>query len=309
LILTLTINPAIDRSILVDRLVFEDRAYILSQGDGCGGRGIISSRVLQSFGVRTKAVTTSGGKTGQLFEKLLGLAGFPVEVVRITNEIRTNLTITDKQGLTVKLNEVGPELTHQEAGAVSDAVVRQLPGTDWLMLCGSLPPGVPDDFYCDLIKAARKHKVKTLLDADGPALLRGVEAAPTVVSPNQQEAERLLNRALITRAHFREAVTRIQAMGAESVLLSLGSRGVVATNAHQMLEAVPPRIDALSPIGAGDALSAAYLWAIKKKKDFADAVRWGVAAGTASATLPGLEFATLDQTKEMYRQVEVRVIR
>jgi 1-phosphofructokinase family hexose kinase len=309
LILTLTINPAIDRSILVDRLVFEDRAYILSQNDGSGGRGIIASRVLHSFGVKTKAITTSGGKRGQLFEKLLGTAGFPLEVVRIANEIRTNLTITDKQGLTAKLNEVGPELTHQEATAVEEAVIRQLPGAEWLMLCGSLPPGVPEDFYCDLIKAARKKGVKTLLDADGAPLHYGVEAAPSVVSPNQHEAERLLNRALITRAHFREAVTRIREMGAESVLLSLGARGVVARNENQMLEAVPPRIDVLSPIGAGDALSAAFLWAFRKNQDFPDAVRWGVAAGTASSTLPGLEYASLEQTTDMYRQVELRLIR
>jgi 1-phosphofructokinase family hexose kinase len=309
LILTLTINPAIDRSILVDRLVFEDRAYILSQNDGSGGRGIIASRVLHSFGVKTKAITTSGGKRGQQFEKLLGTAGFPLEVVRIGNEIRTNLTITDKQGLTAKLNEVGPELTRQEAAAVKDAVIRQLPGAEWLMLCGSLPPGVPEDFYCDLIKAARKKGVKTLLDADGAPLHHGVEAAPSVVSPNQHEAERLLNRALITRAHFREAVTRIREMGAESVLLSLGARGVVARNENQMLEAVPPRIDVLSPIGAGDALSAAFLWAFSKNHDFPDAVRWGVAAGTASSTLPGLEFASLEQTADMYRQVELRLIR
>ena len=90
------------------------------------------------------------------------------------------------------------------------------------MLCGSIPPGVAADFYCKLIRLAKEHKVKTLLDTDGEALARGIEAGPTVVKPNQQEAERLLNRALITRAHFLEAATRIKAMGAETVLLSSG---------------------------------------------------------------------------------------
>jgi fructose-1-phosphate kinase PfkB-like protein len=84
---------------------------------------------------------------------------------------------------------------------------------------------------------------------------------------------------------------------------------VVARNENQMLEAVPPRIDVLSPIGAGDALSAAFLWAFRKNQDFPDAVRWGVAAGTASSTLPGLEYASLEQTTDMYRQVELRLIR
>ena len=294
---------------MADRLVFEDRAYILSKGESAGGRGIISSRVLHSFGAKTTAITTSGGKNGERLEKLLAKAGFAVEFVRIGKEIRTNFTFTDKQGLTIKLNEVGPPMTAEEASAVEKAVAKRLPGAEWLMLCGSLPPGVAEDFYCKLIKMSREHKVKTLLDTDGPALLHGVEANPTVVTPNQQEAERLLNRALITRAHFREAVSRIKEMGAESVLLSLGSRGVVATNGNQMFEAVPPRVDALSPIGAGDALAAAYVWAATKKKDFADCLRWGVAAGTASAALPGMDSASLEQTKEIYKLVEARPMR
>jgi len=308
LIVTLTINPAIDRNILADRLVFEDRAYIQSRSDSAGGRGINASRVLHSFGAKTLAIVTSGGPNGNKFEKLLAKAGFPVKVVCISHEIRINFAITDRQGLTVKLNELGPPITPEELADVEKAVVSSLKSASWLMLCGSIPPDVSTDFYAKLIKIAREHKVKTLLDTDGDALVHGVEAGPTVVMPNQPEAERLLNRALITRQHFLEAVTRIKAMGPDSVLLSLGSRGVVAIDGNQMLEAVPPRIDALSPIGAGDALAAAYVWAASKKKDFADCVRWAVAAGTASARLPGMEFATIEQTKEMYKAVEVRLV-
>jgi 1-phosphofructokinase family hexose kinase len=176
------------------------------------------------------------------------------------------------------------------------------------MLCGSIPPGVSTDFYTKLIGMARERKVKTLLDTDGDALLHGIEAGPTVVSPNQPEAERLLNRALITRAQFLEAATRIKAMGAEAVLLSLGGRGVVAVNDNQLLEVIPPRTDAASPLGAGDALAAAYVWAATKKKDFAECARWAVAAGTASAMQPGLVFASLEQTKEVYKSVEIRKV-
>jgi 1-phosphofructokinase family hexose kinase len=309
LILTLTINPSIDRNVAVDRLVFEDRAYILSRSDSAGGRGINASRVLHSFGAKTLAIAASGGKNGERFEKLLAKSSFPVKLVRISHDIRVNFTITDRQGLTVKLNEQGPPITAEELARVEKAVESRLETADWLMLCGSIPPEVSSDFYTKLIRLARERNVKTLLDTDGDALLHGVETGPTVVTPNQPEAERLLNRALITRAHFVEAATRIKAMGPETVLLSLGSRGVVAVNGHQLLEAIPPRIDAVSPLGAGDALAAAFVWASIKKKDFADCVRWGVAAGTASARLPGLEFASLEQTKEIYKSVEVRMVR
>jgi 1-phosphofructokinase family hexose kinase len=308
LIITLTINPSVDRTVMVDRLVFEDRAYILSRSDSAGGRGINASRVLHSYGAKTLAIVTSGGANGDKFTKLLGKWGFPVKVVPIQNEIRTNFTIVDRQGLAIKLNEVGPPVSADELLRVENVVERRLEPASWLMLCGSVPPSVPADFYTKLIRMARDRKVKTLLDTDGDALLHGVEAGPTVVTPNQPEAERLLNRALITRAHFIEAATRIRAMGAETVLLSLGSRGVVAVNENQLLEAIPPRVDAVSPIGAGDALAAAYVWATTKKKDFADCVRWSVAAGTASARLPGVQFPDLHQTKEIYKSVEVRKI-
>lgn len=309
MIVTLTVNPAIDRNILADRLVFEDRAYILSRTDSAGGRGINASRVLHSFGAKTLAIVTSGGPNGHRFEKLVAQSGFPVKVVCIAHEIRINFAITDRQGLTVKLNELGPPISVEELAEIEKTVESRLKTASWLMLCGSIPPDVSADFYAKLIRTAREHKVKTLLDTDGDALIHGVEAGPTMVMPNQPEAERLLNRALITRQHFMDAVSRIKAMGPESVVLSLGSRGAVAVDEHHLLEALPPRIDALSPIGAGDALAAAFVWAAAKKKDFPDCVRWAVSAGTASARLPGMEFASLEQTKETYRTVEVKIVK
>ena len=306
MIVTLTINPAIDRTISVDRLAFEDRAYIKSRRESAGGRGINASAVIHSFGGQTVAVLVSGGDSGQRLEGLLRQSGLGISVVPIRRDIRTNMTITDRHGLTVNLNEAGPELEKEEVAGVERAVREALDRASWLMLCGSLPPGVPPSFYARLITMARRKKVKTLLDADGEPLREGIEARPTVVTPNQQEAERLLGRTLLTRTHYLEAAERMRTMGAESVVLSLGSRGAVGAFAEGLIEAVPPRVDALCPIGSGDALSAGYTWSMERKVNGADALRWGVAAGTASARLPGVSFANLPQTEEIYRQVEVR---
>ncbi len=304
--LTLTVNPAIDHNVTADRLVFEDRAYILATSDTAGGRGINASSVIHSFGGKTLAIAPCGGPAGERFRQFLCDYGFRVELVPSESEIRTNLTITDRHGLTVKLNHPGPKLGKGDLQRLEQAVEKHLAGAGWLMLCGSLPPGVPASFYTRLIQTAREHKVKTLLDTDGEALVEGVEAAPTVVAPNQQEAERLLNTALLTRTHFLDAATRIRKMGAESVILSLGSRGAIGAAEGKLIEVVPPRVDSVCPIGAGDALAAAFTWAMAEKGDFADALRWGVAAGTASARLPGVTFASLEQTREIYARVEVR---
>jgi 1-phosphofructokinase family hexose kinase len=306
LILTLTINPAIDQNVTADRLVFEDRAYIVATSESPGGRGINASSVIHSFGGETLAIAPSGGPAGRRFQQMLGSGGFPAEIVPVSKEIRTNLTITDRRGLTVKLNQPGPHLTKRELKRLEEAVRLKLPSAAWLMLCGSVPPGVSGEFYSKLIKMAQEHGVKTLLDTDGQALAESVVAGPTVVAPNQQEAERLLNTALITRAHFFEAADQIHRMGAQSVILSLGGRGAVGISEGGVIEAVPPSIDAVCPIGSGDALAAAFIWAVAQGSSFAEGLRWGVAAGTASATLPGLRFASLAQTREVYARVEVR---
>jgi 1-phosphofructokinase family hexose kinase len=306
LIVTLTVNPAIDLNVSADRLVFDDRAYIDSTTEAAGGRGINASCVLQAFGTPTLAIATSGGEAGRRFEEFLSGCGFRIEVVRIRNEIRRNFTITDRQGLTVKLNERGPVMDVEEVERLEKRVHGRLAEASWLMLCGSLPPGVPRDFYRRLIGKARETGVKTMLDTDGEALREGIEAGPTVVAPNQQEAERLLNKVLITQGHFEEAVRAVHSMGPQSVILSLGSRGAICADGDTTWEVLAPRVDAVCPIGAGDALNAAFVWAVEQNKDFADAVRWGVAAGTASARLPGLRFAGLEATREIYEQVEIR---
>jgi 1-phosphofructokinase family hexose kinase len=305
LILTLTVNPAIDQNVTADRLVFEDRAYIVATSESAGGRGINASCVIHSFGGETLAIAASGGKAGKRFEQMLCGCGFPFEIVPVAKGIRTNLTISDRQGLTIKLNQPGPRLSKRELARLGEAVSGKLAGADWLMLCGSLPPGAPGEFYSKLIQAAHKLGVKTLLDTDGEALIEGVRAGPAVAAPNQQEAERLLNTALITRSHFLDAAAEIRRMGAGSVILSLGSRGAVGAWERGMIEVTPPRVEAVGPIGSGDALAAAFTWAMARTGDFADALRWGVAAGTASAAFPGLRFAGLDQTREIYPRVEV----
>jgi 1-phosphofructokinase family hexose kinase len=308
LILTVTLNPAIDLTYSVDRLAFEDRSYINSKVEAAGGRGINAARVLTNLGAETLAMMPSGGATKQRFDTDLARLGFRYETVAIEQAIRTNLIVTDKQGLTVKLNERGPQISPAELDTFTEAVERHLPTVDWLLICGSLPPGVEIEFYRKLIRLAKARKISTLVDTEGEFLQEILDEGPTVVIPNQSEAEHLLNKALITRGQFLDAVERIQRMGADMAVLSLGNRGAVAFNGEQVYEIIPPRVEAVSPIGAGDALDAAFAWAMSLGKTFADAARWGVAAGTASAMLPGIQFGTLEQTQAIYDKVEVKLI-
>jgi fructose-1-phosphate kinase PfkB-like protein len=183
LILTLTINPAVDRTFQVDHLVFEDRAYIMSQSEAAGGRGLNASRVIHSFGGKTFAILTAGGESGSKIQELLKNDGFRSEVVKYPEPQPHNLTISDKQGLTVKLNEPGlrsklPNSNRFEEGA-GGAHRKGSVAYDLRQPA----PGAPAHFYNDLIQMARERGVNTLLDTDGDALLHGLEANPTVVTP------------------------------------------------------------------------------------------------------------------------------
>ena len=218
------------------------------------------------------------------------------------------MTISDRQGLSIKLNERGPALSATSSDALSKqrrSGFQAPPGSccaaafrrEWICI-----------FIPSCSQLANKHKVETLLDTDGDPLLHGLEGHPTIVKPNQSEAERLLNTALITRSQLIDAVRRIKALGPKSVVLSLGARGLIAATATEgILEVLPPPIDAVCPIGAGDAMAAAMVWSLARGDAFSEALRWGVAAGTASAKLPGITLANLEQTKEFYPQRRLRV--
>lgn len=308
MILTLTVNPAIDHTFTTDRISYEDRVYVRSSFEQAGGKGINATRVLHGLGADVFALAVCGGETGKRFAGLLAGSGLPIELIPIQNAIRRNLTISDLQGLTIKLDEAGPEISPEEEKKIEAAAREKLEGASWLLLCGSLPPGMSSDFYGRLIEIARKKNVKTLLDTGGEALRLGLKAGPTMVKPNRPEAERLLNRTLLTRQQSLEALQEIARMGPESAVLSLGSEGAMGVAGNGVYHAFAPEVRQAFPIGAGDALAATCVWALSQKQPFREALRWGVAAGTAAAATPGTSFASLTETQRMRERVRVEEI-
>ena len=309
MILTLTVNPAIDRTVITDRINYEDRVYVRSSFEQAGGKGINAALVVQGLGAPVLALATSGGPTGKLLAELLQVSGLPIALIPIRNAIRRNLTVSDLQGLTIKLDETGPEISPAEEKRIERMTRERLDGAKWLLLCGSLPPGMSPDFYARLIRIAREKNVRTLLDTGGEALRLGLAARPAMVKPNRQEAERLLERPLLTRQHSLEALREIARMGAEMVVLSLGSDGAMGVSGggsgNGSYHAHAPEIKLACPIGAGDALAATVVWSLAQGHTFPEALQWGVAAGTAAAATAGTSFASFTETQQLRERVHV----
>jgi 1-phosphofructokinase family hexose kinase len=306
MILALTLNPAIDFTLSVDRINYDDRAFILNEEERAGGKGVNAAQVIHSYGGDVHAIATRGGSNGDRFAELLAASGIPVTQIPVSGETRCNYAVFDQQGLTIKLDHEGQPLEPQEIEQVREVVCRLLPNAKWLMLTGSLPPRVPADFYAGLIRSAREQQVPTLFDSSGDALRIGLAAEPAIAKPNRTEAERLLDRPLLSQAQAAEAALEIRQMGAQRVILSLGSQGAVAAWEKGTLRAIPPVMATGCPIGAGDVLAATCVWALSRGESFPDALSWAVAAATCSAAQPGITFAPLEEVEQMRARVEMR---
>jgi fructose-1-phosphate kinase PfkB-like protein len=164
---------------------------------------------------------------------------------------------------------------------------------------------VPEDYYAKLIGLAREHGVRTLVDTSGPALAAALAAGPTLAKPNRPEAERLLERGLLSERASLAAAQEILARGPEHVILSLGGHGAIAVWGDKRIHAIPPDIQTGSPIGAGDVLGAVTVGALRRGDAFQDAFLWGVAAATVAASLPGLGTGPVEEVEKMRERIEV----
>lgn len=303
MIVALSLNPAVDVALTTDRIVYDDRTYVEDESESPGGKAINAARVLNSYGMETQAIAPYGGRNGERFSSLIRAAGIPITLVPVEGQTRRNIAISDRQGLTIKLDQRGAPMSAEELKRVEDALDPFMREASWLVLSGRLLPGVPDDFYASLIEKASGMGVATLLDTSGAPLELALKAGPSIVKPNRVEAERLLGRSLLTEAQGAEAARAIQGMGAQRVVLSMGVQGAIAAWENGVLRAKTPPARGGSPIGAGDVLAATCLWALLEEKPFPDALRWAVAAGSVSAGLPALGYGSLRDVERYLPQV------
>ena len=284
MIVTLTANPSVDRTIEVAALrpgtVIRARA---SRVDA-GGKGVNVARALAAHGGKTKAVLPSGGAEGAQLEALLAGAGLDLLTVRIAGSIRANVTVVEADGTTTKLNEPGPGLSQDELDALAVALTDAAVQADWVVLSGSLSHGAPADWYAGLIRQLRGTGPRVAIDSSGPPLAMAIAARPDLVKPNREELAELAGRPIETIADVVAAARSHINKGVRMVLTSLGPAGAVLVRRDAAWHATAAALEPRSTVGAGDALLAGYLAAgADGPSALAEAVAWG----SAAAALPG----------------------
>ncbi|HOT93468.1 MAG TPA: 1-phosphofructokinase [Anaerolineae bacterium] len=307
MIITVTPNPVLDHTLTVPKIAFDTVTRATAVRDDWGGKGFNVSRVLLALGVESTALGFVGGATGQRLAAGLAALGIPTDFVTIAGETRTNIVIAEADSARyVKVNEAGPTIQPEEIAQFLNKVrQRATPGDTWA-LCGSLPPGVPDDFYAQLIEILQPRGVRVLLDTSGAALRLGVEARPFLVKPNTEEAAAFVGQPVETRADAFRAAHAFLEHGIAQVALSLGAEGLLLATRDAAVFAVPPEVPVRNVTGAGDALLAGLAYALERNMPLVEQARWGVASGTASAMHEGIGVVTRESVEQVYTQTTVK---
>lgn len=305
-IVTVTLNPALDRTLSVPQLLpgAMNRARLVRQD--WGGKGINVSRALRALGVTSRISGLIGGVTGELLKNRLTAEGFEVSFVSVSGETRQNITLRDDaSGLYTKLNEPGPTISGQDEASVA-AFIEQTarPGDIWVF-SGSLPAGASPDLYARLIGSVQERNAQAILDTSGAALRLGTAARPMVIKPNSEEAAEALGVALDDDEAHAAAALALHTRGVRYVLLTRGAQGALLAGDGEVCRATPPQIDALSSVGAGDASLAGLLWGLVEGYSLADMARCAVACGAAAALQEGTGIGSRALVDDIYERVSV----
>ncbi len=253
---TVTLNPAWDRTAEVCRLVPGGTNLLREPRGDAGGKGINVSRVLHAFGHKTMALGLLGSGAGDQLLARLQEEGICCDFIRLGGSCRTNLKVVDRQaGVTTEFNEPGPQADAAALNALEQQLAELSGGV--VVLAGSLPPGVPVDWYARAAALCRRSGGQVVLDASGEGLRRGLVGGPDAVKPNKEELEVLCGMPLAgPKALIGAARRQLLCAGVRLAAISLGAKGAFFVTGTEAVEAAPPEVEARSTVGAGDTMTA-----------------------------------------------------
>jgi 6-phosphofructokinase 2 len=306
-IVTLTMNPAIDVSASVDYVTPDHKLRCGAPTYEPGGGGINVARAIRRLGGEATAFFPAGGPAGALLATLLDAEGVPYRTFPIAGWTRENTNITERvTRRQFRFVMPGPTLNEREWQPILDQVGALAPGPRYLVASGSLPPGVPADFYARMARMVARRDIKLVLDASGEPLRRAIAEGVSVLKPSLREFEELTGEEGCEESRLPILARRLIDEGrCEVLILSLGARGVFWMSASERGRLAAPAVPVRSSVGAGDSMVAGVVLSLTRGWALADAVRFGVAAGAASVMNPGTELCRAEDVERLYGEVAV----
>lgn len=307
MVTVVTLNPCIDRTIEVEEWKRGCTNKVMKIRQDVSGKGINVNVILQNLGISNTAVGfdfTDGNDTVKGF---MDKQGCQSALINVPGELRVNTKIFERtSGVMSEFNERGRTVKKDDITQLKSMLEERLCDAGLLVLGGSVPPGVPDDIYKQMITSAGERGVKTVLDASGRLLLRGIEAKPFLIKPNQEELAEALGIRLDDISQIVTAAREIIKYGVEKVCVSRGSKGAVFISRSNVYIAEPIDVKIRGVQGAGDSMVAGFCYALEKGMDDGQVFRYGVICAAASLTHEATSLCTKEDLECFRHKVQIK---
>ena len=300
-IVTLTLNPALDKSSSTERMIPEHKLRCSAMRIDAGGGGINVSKGIRKLDGESVAVFPSGGHNGRQIESLLRNAGIETAIVEVPDETRENISITEtSSNHQFRFTLPGTELTENQADACLDLIEKIQPA--YLVASGSLPPGLPEDYFEKIARFAKKIGARFILDTSGKPLQLAAKEGVFLLKPNLGELSALVGVEKLEMNKVDDAALELVGQGkCEVVAVSLGAQGCLLVTADGFEHIPAPTVQKQSTVGAGDSMVAGMVWALSQGRTYREMAQIGVACGTAATMNKGTE---LFHAKDVWRLYE-----
>lgn len=307
---TLTLNAAIDRIIVIDQLRLNQKNAALRTLVFAGGKGVNVARALAALEVPVIATGFIGHGEHELYGSALQPLGVDTRFVPISGHTRTNYKLVEQgTAAETEVNEPGPVISRSERRQLEHVLEEVLSSAAMLLLCGSLPPGLPQDYYAQCIDRASARQVPCALDSSGQALRLALRRKPQLVKINRSELSEMLGEELADTADVARGLGALCATGIGVAVASLGPDGAIATDGRETWLAKPPSVAAKNPIGAGDVMLAGLAVSLLTDETLQEAVCWATSLATASVTNYEPGTVNVVAARDLQQHVELALLR
>jgi 1-phosphofructokinase len=310
MIKTLTLNPAIDETISIENFRLDEVNRIKQTRKDAAGKGINVSKVIKALGSKSIAMGLLGGDSGEWIHKELKKMNIESDFVKTSGETRVNIKIVDPQNKTfTDLNAKGAFISEEETNLVLRKFTENISEGDIAVLAGSLPQNVPDNVYQNIIEKLSKIGVKTILDASGSSFEKGLEAGPSLIKPNVEELEMLLDIKINTKEEVAIAARKlIEEYDIEYIVVSDGGNGSYFITKSESVWAKGIKVDVKSTVGAGDSMVAALALSLERRDNLENMAKWAAATSTANVMTEGTQTGDMHTIEKLYSQIEIEMI-
>ncbi|MBX4267479.1 1-phosphofructokinase [Clostridium estertheticum] len=309
MIVTVTLNPAIDKTIEIDDFKIGNVNRISSTRIDVGGKGINVSKVIKELQYKSLALGFVGGSSGNQIKDYLNDSNINNDFLSVNGETRTNIKIFDKVNNThTDINENGPSVTVDDITNIKGKIMQHCDEKSLVILSGSVPIGASSSIYGDIIKDIKSKGGRVILDADGDMLMQGIKAGPYIVKPNVEELEKAFGISIDGEEKVIETAKKILKYGVKFVVISQGSEGSLVISSDKIAKVVGLKVEVKSTVGAGDSMVAAMAVGIQNNYGFEETMKLACATSAANVMTEGTQTGRLIDIEKLKKQVTIKYL-